>query len=825
MAHSNTGELLGRIFDRRYRVNELIGSGGMGSVYRATHLEMNREVALKVLERGIADTDKQVQRFYQEARASSRLQHPNTIRVFDFGRAEDARLYLAMEYLRGETLTDLLRRTPRPELTRVCRMMRQVCKSLAEAHQVGIIHRDLKPDNIFITDIFGESDFIKVLDFGIAKSTEGEEQESLTQTGFICGTPRYLSPEQAMGKAIDARSDLYSLGVILYEMLSGGPPFTAATPIALVMKHIHEKPPQLPDDGTDRVRWLSYLVWSLMQKSPKRRPASSAVVSDAMEAIMMGVEPTGITRPPGATPPQASRPDASRRPPSAARRRPTMGSGPAVRPRARSASVSASAHSEAPPNSTVMLDSSDVMALDARSPARPIRPADSEVILLEPDDDEGNEPTRMGVAAMPAEPVPTPGPRRAASVRPAPVPSRSASVRPASGPRRSPSRAHIRRAPSAPAEDQATRLSVAAMPDDESDKTRVRMSAMPGPSPGPPGVVVDMDPTRTEGPRRGPSAVGLQRRRPPSAIINRSRIDAARGEEAAHPMTRVMASPLAAGAVEEKLPIGDVGGVPTWTWFVVAAVVVAALVGGFFVWRAVSTPGTDAVASDDAASDEAPASPGEADDDGDEAAAGEAVAEDVDESEEESEDAREATAGAPAAPPEESPEAEAPAPEPVAQAEAASPEVTPGAQAAPPEPVEPETQAAAEPAVPQAGTDAEAGVEVPAAAVAQPAEAPAPEVPEAGAKPPEGGAQAATTEPAEGGPSAGAEPSEEGPPAPAEATEPPPEKPAAAPATRSNTRGQRTSRRPPRTKRPRPKSGTRRPPRPKQQGGGGFELF
>ena len=121
---SQTGDLLGRVFDRRYRVNELIGSGGMGSVYRATHLEMNREVALKVLERGIADTDKQVQRFYQEARASSRLQHPNTIRVFDFGRADDGRLYLAMEYLRGETLTDLLRRQKRLSVDRSCLIIR-----------------------------------------------------------------------------------------------------------------------------------------------------------------------------------------------------------------------------------------------------------------------------------------------------------------------------------------------------------------------------------------------------------------------------------------------------------------------------------------------------------------------------------------------------------------------------------------------------------------------------------------------------------------------------------------------------------------------------
>ena len=291
-----TGDLLGRMFDRRYRVNELIGSGGMGSVYRATHLEMNREVALKVLERGVADTDKQVQRFYQEARASSRLQHPNTIRVFDFGRADDGRLYLAMEYLRGETLTELLKRQKRLSVDRSCHIIRQVCKSLAEAHQVGIVHRDLKPDNIFITDIYGERDFVKVLDFGIAKSTENDGQESLTQTGFICGTPRYLSPEQAMGKSIDARSDLYSVGVILFEMLSGHPPFAASTPIALVMKHIHEPPPRLPDGGKERAQWMSSLVFGLMQKVPARRPPSSVIVSQALDDIARGLQPAGLVQ-------------------------------------------------------------------------------------------------------------------------------------------------------------------------------------------------------------------------------------------------------------------------------------------------------------------------------------------------------------------------------------------------------------------------------------------------------------------------------------------------------------------------------------------------
>ncbi len=285
MANTPPDELIGRTFDRKYRVNELIGSGGMGSVYRATHLEMSREVALKVLDHGIAESDRQVQRFHFEARSSSRLQHPNTIRVYDFGRADDGRLYLAMELLKGETLADLMRREKRVPLVRTCHIIKQVCKSLAEAHQMGLVHRDLKPDNIFITEIFGERDFVKVLDFGIAKSTEGPEQESLTQTGFICGTPRYLSPEQAMGKTVDPRSDLYGLGVLLYEMLSGQPVYSAATPIGIVMKHIKEPPPVLDIGATHGARGASRLVASMLAKTPDQRPSRASLVAEYLVAI------------------------------------------------------------------------------------------------------------------------------------------------------------------------------------------------------------------------------------------------------------------------------------------------------------------------------------------------------------------------------------------------------------------------------------------------------------------------------------------------------------------------------------------------------------
>ncbi len=298
-----TDDLIGRVFDRKYRINELIGSGGMGSVYRATHLDMSREVALKVLDLGIADSDKQIQRFNREAKSSSRLQHPNTIRVFDFGRSDNGRLYLAMELLKGETLTELMRRERKLPITRVCHLIRQVCKSLAEAHDLGLVHRDLKPDNIFVTEVFGERDFVKVLDFGIAKSTEADGQENLTQTGFICGTPRYLSPEQAMGKPVDGRSDLYALGVLMFELITGASPFNATTPIGLVMKHIKEPAPALPHDGSAAGTSMAALIAQLLEKAPESRPAAALAVAETLGAVLEGRQAAVL--PPSAKPPVA----------------------------------------------------------------------------------------------------------------------------------------------------------------------------------------------------------------------------------------------------------------------------------------------------------------------------------------------------------------------------------------------------------------------------------------------------------------------------------------------------------------------------------------
>lgn len=236
--------LIGRTISDRYEVHSLIGKGGMGAVYKARQPAVQRDIALKVLLEEFVQNETIVKRFYQEALAASRLNHPNTIKIYDFGQSEDGVLYIAMEYLQGKSLQQVLAqyKSGLPP-KRAIYIMRQVCKSLAEAHRAGIIHRDLKPDNIFLTDIQGEQDFVKVLDFGVAKLKEYEGKEgTLTQAGMIFGTPKYMSPEQARSGELDARSDVYALGVILYELVAGRTPFGGDNPLSILIAHVNEQP-------------------------------------------------------------------------------------------------------------------------------------------------------------------------------------------------------------------------------------------------------------------------------------------------------------------------------------------------------------------------------------------------------------------------------------------------------------------------------------------------------------------------------------------------------------------------------------------------------
>ena len=237
--------LIGQTVDAgEYCITERIGVGGMGAVYKAEQPSMNRLVAIKVLHSKFANRDDLVSRFRREARAMSQLSHPNTARVYKFGQLEDGAAYFVMDYMEGKNLAHVVREHGPMEVDRALNIMIQVCGALDEAHRAGIIHRDLKPENIFLTTQGGTSDFPKVLDFGLAKVSEkqmGRGSMMLTQEGMVFGTPEFMSPEQSMGEQLDRRSDIYSLGLILYELLTGKLPFDATKPIDIMRAHVYDK--------------------------------------------------------------------------------------------------------------------------------------------------------------------------------------------------------------------------------------------------------------------------------------------------------------------------------------------------------------------------------------------------------------------------------------------------------------------------------------------------------------------------------------------------------------------------------------------------------
>jgi len=275
--------MIGRVVDRRYRVLDRLGAGGMGSVYRALQTSTRREVALKVIRPDVAADG--TRRFMVEAQTTSALRSVHTVTIFDFGQDEDGLLYLAMELLEGRSLKAVAKGGPLP-WERAAHIVSQIAGSLAEAHSKGIIHRDLKPANVFLIDMGGDPDFVKVLDFGIAKLQSG--RTGLTGTGMVLGTPLYMAPEQARGQSLDNRADLYALGVVLFQLLVGRPPFVAPEPLAVMMQHLQEPVPspvevkpdlQAPDD-------LLALVAELMAKAPDERPESATVVQERLSALL-----------------------------------------------------------------------------------------------------------------------------------------------------------------------------------------------------------------------------------------------------------------------------------------------------------------------------------------------------------------------------------------------------------------------------------------------------------------------------------------------------------------------------------------------------------
>ncbi|HVF51649.1 MAG TPA: protein kinase [Pyrinomonadaceae bacterium] len=283
----------------RFRIECEIGKGGMGTVYRALHLGLERPVAIKVLKQEFAADPEVAERFMREARTMARLRHPRAAMIFDAGRLTDGRPFIVMEYVEGRTLADTLAREGKFTPERAVSVASDICDVLAEAHQLGVVHRDLKPSNIMLNERG-----VCVLDFGIAKvlaSADATKTHATTQSGLVIGTPRYMSPEQCMGQRVGPASDLYSVGVMVYEMLAGHPPFVDLLSSAVLVKQATVVPPPLLASRPEAPRQLAVIVHTLLAKNPAHRPKSA---DEARSLLIRSITPP--RDPSTQTPPFAS---------------------------------------------------------------------------------------------------------------------------------------------------------------------------------------------------------------------------------------------------------------------------------------------------------------------------------------------------------------------------------------------------------------------------------------------------------------------------------------------------------------------------------------
>jgi tRNA A-37 threonylcarbamoyl transferase component Bud32 len=277
----------GTLIDGRYRLKEKLGEGGMGAVYKAEHVRMGKTVALKLLRADAALDRTALKRFQQEARIVSRLTHPNTVSVFDFGEADDGTLYMAMEYVPGRDLAMLLEEEGAVPERRAVAITAQVLRSLAEAHEAGVVHRDVKPANVMVQRTREGLDFVKVVDFGIAKMAEaarGKPKQATTGRADIVGTPHYMSPEQVRGEALDGRSDLYSVGAMLFELLTGRSLFGDDTPLVVASRHLTEPPPSPSEVAPDKA--FSPLLEEVLKRALAKKPEDRFQSADEMRAAL-----------------------------------------------------------------------------------------------------------------------------------------------------------------------------------------------------------------------------------------------------------------------------------------------------------------------------------------------------------------------------------------------------------------------------------------------------------------------------------------------------------------------------------------------------------
>jgi serine/threonine protein kinase len=289
-----TDPLVGELIDNKYIIEEKIASGGTGTVYRARHVQLEMAVALKVMHPHLTLDKTAVERFRREALAAMKVRHPNAIAVLDFAITPDGLVYTANEILYGLTLRERITEQYNFSLVEANQIIQQICAALAVAHTHHIVHRDLKPDNIFLHESDGSGSNVKVLDFGIAKLKEVESQGSgqrLTKQGFVLGTPYYMSPEQCADKPVDARSDIYSLGVVLYEMLTGRVPFSGRSYSAIVMKKNREQPKPTYEIRPDVPPLVDAVIMRAISKRAEDRPATIQIFARELEiAVRMVTE-------------------------------------------------------------------------------------------------------------------------------------------------------------------------------------------------------------------------------------------------------------------------------------------------------------------------------------------------------------------------------------------------------------------------------------------------------------------------------------------------------------------------------------------------------
>ncbi|MEP6474913.1 MAG: serine/threonine-protein kinase, partial [Gemmatimonadota bacterium] len=284
---SASTDLVGQVLAERYHIKKKLGEGGMGQVYLAEHVKMGRRCAVKIMTAGLSNDPEAVGRFNREAANASRIAHANVCSIYDFGETTEGLIYLAMEYIEGKSLSDFLHETGPLPLPRAAAILSQACEGLQAAHDLGIVHRDLKPDNIMISSVRGR-DVVKVVDFGIAKATGADaSSQKVTRTGLVVGTPEYMSPEQLTGDTLDGRSDIYSMGLVFYRMLTGILPFKSDSAQEAMIKRLTEDPAPLNvslPSGHFPPK-LQLIISHALARSPEERYTTAAEFGRDVQAV------------------------------------------------------------------------------------------------------------------------------------------------------------------------------------------------------------------------------------------------------------------------------------------------------------------------------------------------------------------------------------------------------------------------------------------------------------------------------------------------------------------------------------------------------------